>query len=312
MPELRDQSAALDRIRPQPLPEAPRFPRPSSEAETSTNDKENPIHTRRSLIRERLSSESFPEVGYDIAVGSLNAQNRNHPKLTEEEIEDTARFRRCNRKECVSERSHIYIGPTINTGIFYHPQSSDQQQTDTTGSAPSQNTSADTEPPCQPAYRLDSRLFPRHNAALSHAAHASSLPSSGGITCVDEDPLKKFVRVSIPRSVLDESAKLKASLQATHNPDQPRTRVGSQSLSKQANQKMAKGPTRGPQQRATAANSFSLRAHCNAGWEVARPFIGAGPASIALAPSLHERTARGSLQAGAVLEDVLALSQQLR
>jgi hypothetical protein len=152
---------------------------------------------RLSQMRPAHFRDPIPVVGYDVADGSLKHNMHRLQAISVDQLAELARFRQYNRDQCISIHSHVYSGPALHQVTPAEPL-----QRPACPDSDGDDQEAHTEVPwCNPAYTLDSRLFPVVNRETTHAVHVHT----GTAELCQDSPMKKFVRVSIPHNITNKS-----------------------------------------------------------------------------------------------------------
>ena len=171
-------------------------------------------------------------------------------------FEELAQFRKINKRECTSQ----FPAAARAAASAY----------DTLSAPAPPGDHNKTAHPCQPAYRVDERLYPVLIASSLHSQHDPD-------ECV-EDPLKQLVRVSLP--------------------------IQSQQAASKSGQSI---PNRTHARNEDVSLSMSLKRHCVPGWASAHPSH--APSRPHAHITAHELQAR-SLRDGATLDEVIRMSQR--
>lgn len=229
-------------------------------------------HTRTRRKFPRRYAGDDPALGYDWIAGLLDSDSYLGRHDDDDDFfRDIKEFRRVNRSECVQPTEALLPGSLVG-GV-------PPRQTNPEASNHDDETSHNTT--CVASFVLNDRLFPVPLHSAAAAGEEEECP-----VCLDRpgrDPSpSRYIRVSVPRCVLQPSARLAAHRRRSFNP----------------------------------SDSMAIGQHCLAGWESAQPACvppqpGAGLSASLRQPQRLAATA-SQKRTGQLLNTSLAVQYSLQ
>lgn len=162
----------------------------------------SPLAKRHSQGREGRRGGD-PRLGYDWIAGLLETSESYLDEKDDDFFRDINEFRRVNFEECHKPKEVLL------------PISADEQLKEE--SSEDETLDRDTKTTCVRSYMLNDRLFPIHTSSLEHA------PGEFCPACEDKptkasNPPARYVRVSVPHSVLQAPTKFRAHRRRSFDP----------------------------------------------------------------------------------------------